>query len=779
MRLLALYHRALFVTVLLGILAYSVAEENLSHFLLAVPVSLVAWVLRAGREDSVLPRWALNLALVGATSIMAWSWLSTVGDLIGVLCRYVIWLQLIKMFETRSARDQAQIITMSAMVVVGACLTSVTAELGLVLVLYLPTLLTTVVLYQLFSGQQRQWRNEARRTGSLAGMRSPAQHGPGASVDLLRTLCVALLLVISVGAAAFIAFPRGLGDVGLGGWQPIRPEPVTGFRDHVQLGAQGLLNESRRAVMEMTVLASADPGASGRVHLLRGAVLDRYDRSRGVWFRGPDLTRTDMEFRARSSGLNPPYTDRGPFYLLRFAMYDQPMTTLFSKWRPLEVTFETSMGRSASVRRNDFDGAITLTGTRVPGLVYRVLSSPTAESPSGPLPQDPPTPVPERAPRTISLPRTFHSTPIQQLARTILQGQGIDLSDDDRDVIERAGAAFQNWLRRECVYTTELVAPDDGQDPIEMFLFDEERGRRGHCEYFASAMAAMCQSVEIPARVITGYVASEYNAFSGSYTVRENHAHAWVEVEVRPGRWTEFDPSPSAEIARLHSTGPSLVSGLRYLFDLFQIAWVESVVAFDRNRQAAAIRGARQSPSRLIEGMSAALGLDDPNAALQTARPAERTVSVGEALRPILAVIGITAFILIAGWALVSMFISTTYLRSLAAWTWLALPRRRSGRPDHARAAINNLYVLSLASLRRARLEKPVWRAPLEHARAIAEVHPGLAGPVEALSRLYYGSRFSGRAPTPDEVNEAERWAREISASCRAIRRSAPAALPA
>ncbi len=765
MKLLALYHRASMALVLLGILAYSVAEEDLTHFLLAVPVSLAAWVLRAGRDDAVLPRWALNLALVGATAAMGWSWLSTVGETIGVLCRFVMWLQLIKLFESRSPRDQAQVVTMSVMLVIGACLTSVTAELGLVLLLYVPTLIATVVLFQVFAGQHRLWSEESKRGGALSGERSPAQHGLGARADLVRTLAAATVLVVTVGAAAFVVFPRGLGDTGMGGWQPLQPEPVTGFRDHVQLGASGLLNESRRAVLEMTILSSDDPGASGRSHLLRGAVLDRYDPAHQVWFRTTEVARSDLEFQSPFTFVNQPSSERGPFYLMRIAMFDQATTTLFAKWRPIQVALESPTGRSVRVRRNHFDGALSLSNYRAPGLTYRIMSSPYADSPSGlPVP-DPPVPMLEPDPPEMLRPQTFHGTPVRTLALEILLGARINLGERDWDTIERAAGAFQSWLRRECVYTTELVAPDEGQDPIEMFLFDPERGRRGHCEYFASAMTAMCQSVDIPARVVTGYVASEYSTFTDSYTVRENHAHAWVEIEVRPGRWNEFDPSPSAEISRLHAPGSGFTAGLRHIFDRFQIAWVESVVAFDRNRQASALRSARQGPLRMFERIGEALGMDEADEAATSTD--ERSVSLGESLRPILALIGIIAFLIIALWTVISLLHGTNLLKAFTAHVKLALIRGRSGTPDGARATLEHLYALVLLSLRRAGLEKPKWVPPLTHARALGGAHPDLAVPVSSLSSLYYEARFSGRVPTPEQVSRAEAWAREIIESCR------------
>jgi len=77
--------------------------------------------------------------------------------------------------------------------------------------------------------------------------------------------------------------------------------------------------------------------------------------------------------------------------------------------------------------------------------------------------------------------------------------------------VRRLASAISNHLRQEFGYTLEQVAPPAGVDPLEYFLTTI---RGGHCEYFASAMTAMLQSLGVPARVITGYAAAEFNDIS-------------------------------------------------------------------------------------------------------------------------------------------------------------------------------------------------------------------------------------------------------------------------
>jgi hypothetical protein len=125
-------------------------------------------------------------------------------------------------------------------------------------------------------------------------------------------------------------------------------------------------------------------------------------------------------------------------------------------------------------------------------------------------------------------------------------------------------------------YTLERYDVDPTREPTEDFLFFR---RRGHCEYFASAMAVMCQLLGVPARVVEGYHIGEYNPLGGYYLVRQRDAHAWVEVfDARRG-WVSFDPTPAG------TTGTAMkqtwFSGLSRYVDYAQYYWATSIVSYD------------------------------------------------------------------------------------------------------------------------------------------------------------------------------------------------------
>lgn len=121
------------------------------------------------------------------------------------------------------------------------------------------------------------------------------------------------------------------------------------------------------------------------------------------------------------------------------------------------------------------------------------------------------------------------------------------LSEAQR-VVDAAGAetrydqalALQQWFRSSGGFTYSLDAPDvTDRDAVEAFLVD----RRGYCVQFASTMALMARSLDIPARVAVGFLPGE-QVEAGRYEIRADDAHAWPELFFEGVGWVRFEPTP-------------------------------------------------------------------------------------------------------------------------------------------------------------------------------------------------------------------------------------------
>jgi len=187
------------------------------------------------------------------------------------------------------------------------------------------------------------------------------------------------------------------------------------------------------------------------------------------------------------------------------------------------------------------DGAVFLPARIEPGFHYGASSL---------LPEDQPRPVARDVPADrspyLQLPEGF-SPRIGELAERVSAGA---VSPFGKAV------ALETHLRSSYAYSFETVFTSPGVTPLEAFLFET---RRGHCEFFASAMAAMLRAVGIPSRVVHGYLAHNLNPVTGFHEVRAFDGHAWVEAYIDGIGWITFEPTAAYPVPqREQQTGTTL-----------------------------------------------------------------------------------------------------------------------------------------------------------------------------------------------------------------------------
>ncbi|MGA2613062.1 MAG: transglutaminase-like domain-containing protein [Spirochaetia bacterium] len=100
-------------------------------------------------------------------------------------------------------------------------------------------------------------------------------------------------------------------------------------------------------------------------------------------------------------------------------------------------------------------------------------------------------------------------------------------------------AAIEEHLRTHYLYSLKPGIAADGNQ-LHHFLFE---AKKGYCSYFAFAMALMCRSLGIPARVSVGFYVDPRSEILNFYEVKAFQAHAWVEVWFGNIGWVEFDPT--------------------------------------------------------------------------------------------------------------------------------------------------------------------------------------------------------------------------------------------
>lgn len=710
--------RLVLVLTLLGTLLYAAADDSWGVLLLVAPLVLVGSAITGRPGAKNLPR-GVGLALV--LGVVAWAGTLAMDGRVDVsaFCRLTLVVLVIKFFDRRKSRDFAQMLVLLGFLGVAATLLSPRLLVGVLLVLYVPLLAWSVVAFQFHVAGEYVKNGAIPGANPVAAGEAPGtgpvlSRGSRRSLVMLSLACLALSA--GVASAVFVIVPRGLGRdffMRMGRYQG----QVTGFSDRVRLGEAGIISQSSAVAMDVELRDGNGRllGGPSEIFYMRGAVLDEY-RS-GEWRPGPRERRTNQRQPAnlelRFAG--PAEEGQQITQIVTLRSVPSEDTYLFTLWRPNAITLTEETPVSID------SGSSTIEVTLPPGRFrYRVTSELGVHTPRGD--------VDAIRPRV-----NFPSRPIRDLTQSVLQRAAIEADPSLRPRARDAEAAraIENFLRSEFNYSLEMRRAPANADPIEWFL--DESNRTGHCEYFASAMTAMCRSAGIPARVVTGYVLAEWNAQTNTYIARQSHAHAWVEAEVQPNVWREYDPTPPADLREIHLRQPSLASRVGRFFESLEYLWITSIVSFDEADRSR-IMGRDTSPRDALSG----------DELRNRARQARRVFSS--------LLVGVIFFLAIYVAGRVGLVFGKRWLPN-------RVPRSPQGwaKGDAALAGLASqarFYDELIDVMRRRRQPKPDWRPVGDHAESMEAADPALAHVGAPLSRLYYALRFGRRPLTEPEQAE-------------------------
>lgn len=563
---------AVLAVVILSLLTYAAAEASMVRGFLAVTLAVAGWFFTESRPGRGLPRWAVGVIL---SLIVLWAAFSMwqlqairVSPFSGFLAAIIV----LKCWDRRQPVDFAQILSISLFLDIGSMVNSVAFAVWGLMVLSVPAFVYSVILLQVYTASVQCRHTDQHQTAhaTTTGTTWRDLHSIAWSI-ILASLLISLMV--------FVTLPRGLGMSGLGAFSRGR---VSRFTDTVKLGQAGLISQSQSLVMEASVHADGIiddlSGTLGEIYL-RGAVLDTY--SRGAWRASsqpslPVPLIPNVVSRLRDASFlgehePPPFARHATVEIVARAS-TQSSRAAFSLWRPLSIaTPQTGL----DARLDPRSGALTIAGDS--GTIrYSIECEISQPFSSGDWSRH-------------ILPDQFSN--LRDAASLTLTRAGLDPSPltrpVDRDL--EAARAIESELKSTGSYTLDILAPPSGVDPIEWFVLGD---RTGHCEYFASALAALCRSVGIESRVIAGYLVSERNPANNAFVVRESNAHAWVEVRIGHDSWATLDATPTTTLADILQPKGRVLAAFDRWLDGLNTWWATGFVGFDQStRQRLLTRG--------------------------------------------------------------------------------------------------------------------------------------------------------------------------------------------
>jgi len=661
----------------------------------------------AGRRGFALPALPVvwNALLIGAFALFIVDLTTISRDLLPAGIHFLIILLNVKLMTLQNRRDYRHLYAISLMAVLASAALTTDLWYVSVFVLYVVTAVWSLLLYHLTG------RTAA---GAPLAASGPAA-APAASLRITgRFFWLTNAIAVSTFALTLLIFfllPR----ISVGILQKPRAEGLrtTGFSERVDLGMIGSVKEDPQIVMRVEL---PDQAASSRERFyLRGLAYDQYNgRS---WSSGSRQRRNlglvaDGTFAVRSGGNR------------RLSSLSEPLRQdILLEALDTSVLFAAPFAESVS---GEFPAVQvdSMTGLHLPysstsrirysvvSREYRILpgeqSSATLEYPA--------------AIRDRYLQVPTHSDRIAELAQSVTRGAA--------SPYEKATAVLQHLLSNYA-YSLEMGTTSSGH-PIDEFLFTR---KTGYCEHYATAMVLMLRSIGIPSRLVTGFLATEWNEFGNYYTVRQRDAHAWVEMYYPQSGWITMDPTPSNPLA----LAPSAWVAFQRFAESLRLHWDRVFIRYSGRDQLAIIHSLRDGSDSARDALAqwtSAVGA----ASAQFVRTwAERVQTLHR-----------TIF-----WALMLVLaIAVTSLILLISdrWPYGRAPQRPTARTQQQ---IVHVYrkMLELSARRGIRITPST--TPTEASRLVSERWVAAEFTVVRLTTLYCRARFGVSSLSTEELMQA------------------------
>ena len=712
--------------------------------LLSGPAVAASWFWEAPAVN--VERW--SKAWTGMTVLfLVYTVLSvlTTGEFLLAASGFILFLLVAKLYSRRSCRDYLHIYVLAFLLLVAGTVLNAELTYGVFFLGFVISSTWALTLFHLrremednfllkHSDDESSERVQVARilnSRRIVGRRF-----------FLGTSAISLTIFISA-ALLFLTIPR----IGFGLFFNKSRAGVTlaGFSDGVKLGGHGVIKNDDTIVMRVKVDEAYEGRKAPYVHW-RGVAFDQY--SQGQWRRsrgapptnqsiriGDGTTRHVLTYDQRSADLSM-IRDRLKNGT-RQEIYLEPLgnDVLFAASMPSIFEFDTRWKERPRRSRND-----EIRHPHSSGIKYVVYSS--LDPPGDRELRGAGTELPTGYEVYLQMPPEI-TDGVKELSEKIA-GQAPTNIDKAR--------ALEGWLKTELDYTLTLKSPGS-REPIDYFLFER---KRGHCEYFSSAMTIMLRSQGIPSRNVNGFLGGAWNEYDDYIAVRAGDAHSWVEAYFPGYGWITFDPTPSANVDQLGRGSLGWWAKAKRIADSLRFKWFKWVIEYDLGRQLSLFR----KVGRSIKSSARKLLSLGPGGTKGWFKRNKRTlIGIG---------LCITAIIFIVGW----------WRRRKSD----RLPRAAARRRRKKTSSIVRAYFAAEKRYRKRGFPRRPSVTPRAHAAKLAEdTIPGAEHFVR-LAEIYYRDVWRQRrvgeeknAEAQEAGREADRTLGEIASALANVKPTRPA----
>jgi hypothetical protein len=666
----------------------------------------VLFVRQALAQVTVSPTlW--NVLLIGSFVILLIDLTVVSRDLLPAGIHFLVVLLDIKLLTLQQRRDYRHLYAISLMAILAAAALTTDAWYVPVFLLYLLAAVWTLLLYHLTqeTGETPAVITASSTTACLTTSQGRITHRFFWLTNGTAVLTITLTLAI------FFLIPR----IGAGVLQKTSGEALrtTGFSDRVDLGTIGSVKQDPQIVMRIEL--PDQPAVEKDRLYLRGLAYDQYN---GRSWSHSGTRRRSLNLVANGTFLTRPAGGRLP---------DSQSVPI--RQDILLETLDTAVLFAAPFAELVSGEFLTVQADAMSGLYLpfppssRIRYSVTSQAPR--LVAD------EQIASILAYPDSIRSRYLQvPVGSEQVADLAFRVSQQATTPFERTLAIQQHLLEN---YRYSLEADTTTlSHPLEEFLFTR---KTGYCEHYATAMVVMLRTAGIPARLVTGFLATEWNEYGGYFTVRQRDAHAWVEVYFPHSGWITMDPTPTVSAA----VTTTRWEPLSQLGESLRLKWDRLFVHYSAKDQLAVVRGVRESSDALRERASQWVSL----LSAPISQVLSRLTSMVRTFHP--GMLGLVTGVIVVGLALLLLMLRDR----IGLWATTHLPT------SHQQLAIVQLYARMVRTVEKHGVNKPPTATASEFARLVEQQWKS-AGPIVAdVITLYHQGRFSRTPLTPDELSRA------------------------
>ncbi|MGQ0810300.1 MAG: transglutaminase TgpA family protein [Nitrospiraceae bacterium] len=539
-------------------------------------------VLQISRPKRILPVMHLSSHIWNHLLVLSFVyfwidllWISQ--DLLPAGVHFLIALMVNKLFNLHQRRDFLHLYAISLMAVLASATLTSDLWYATVFLVYLLTAVWTLLLYHLTQETSEEFSSPTSPEPAIHRMRYPTGAPTRITMRFFWTTNGMAVGAFCLTLSIFFALPR----IGVGFFQKNRGDTLrtSGFSENVDLGVIGAVKQDPSIVMR--VETPEEPAPRTEKLYLRGIAYDRYNgRSWNHSFPQRRMAGEISPGTFKISG-GPARKPGAPSLRQDILLEALDTSVLFGVPFP-----DLIAGEFLSVQA-DVMGAAYLSFPPTSRFQYTVYSRDTQVASD------------DRLAASFSYPNFIREHFLQVPALSPRIGELA------REVTGRATNPFEmvvaikQHLLKDYQYSLDVGAARPAR-PLEEFLFAR---KTGYCEHYATAMVVLLRSVGIPSRLVTGFLATEWNGYGNYYTVRQKDAHAWVEVFFPRSGWITMDPTPPIMESTSDVWGKSFV----LMLDSLQLRWDRLIVQYSSHDQMAMVRGLRETSEHFRDNIIGSL----------------------------------------------------------------------------------------------------------------------------------------------------------------------------